>query len=496
MMSKALNPIKKLAGDTAIYGLGTIVPRLLNYALTPFYTRTLIRADYAIQTEIYALIAILLVFLTYGMETAFFRYCSLSNDKKKVFSTSFTSILITSIVFFGVLMFAFKDVARWMEYADQSQFIFYAGLIVIFDALAAIPFAYLREQNKPMRFSLIKIFNVVLNIILVLFLLVVCPDIYQSNPDSAWIFFYNPAYKVEYIFIANILSSGFTLLLLTPEILTVQLKIDKELWRKMIKYAFPVAIVIMAGMMNEVADKLMMKHLLPQSDIMERRTLLGEYGANFKLAILMSIFIQMFRFAAEPFFFSQSKESNSKEIYALVMKYFVIFGWMIFLGVLLFLDQLKIFISEDYHNGLTIVPIVLLAKLLQGVFYNLSVWYKLTNKTGFGAMIAISGTLITISVNYFLVPIMGYQGAAIGQLSCYGIMVILSFVIGRQYYKVDYPWKEIFKYSVLAITFYYVSTIILLENQILMFMVNALFFLSFIGVAFLSERKKLRTIGS
>lgn len=495
-MSSVSNPIKRLAGETAIYGMGTIVPRLLNYLLTPFFTRVLVRADYSVLTEMYSWVAILLVILTYGMETAFFRFSSQTSNKKAVYGTAFTSILITTLLFLILIFFMKQDIATMIDYATNPEYILYVALIVAMDAIAAIPFAYLRENRKAIRFSTIKLINVIVNISLNLYFLWLAPNIAQSNPDSVWLVFYTPDIDVGYIFLANVVSSAVTLILLAPELLKTSLQLNMIIWKKMLRFAYPLAIIILAGMINEVADKLLLKHLLSEESLQVRKSLLGEYGANFKLAVLMSIFIQMFRFAAEPFFFAQAREKNARSVYAEVMKYFVIFGWLIFLGVMLFIDILKYFIDSSYHAGLSIVPIILIAKLFQGVFYNLSIWYKLTDLTKLGAYIALTGTAVTLLANFILVPKIGYQGAAIGQLLCYSSMVFLSFFLGRKHYQVRYPLKRIAFYSGFAMLIYWVSTFISIDNNVLSFGVNGLLLVTFLIIAIVAERKNFQQFSS
>lgn len=489
-MVNSNNPLKRLAGETAVYGMGTIVPRLLNYLLTPFLTRIFSQAEYGIITEMYSYVAVLLVILTYGMETAFFRYSNISDSPTKAYNTSLTSILGTSVVFIALLVWLMPEVSRALDYPEHPEYLLYVGLIVVMDAIAAIPFAYLRNRKRALRFSKIKLLNVLVNIFVVLYFLALCPYLTKTNPGSVLLSVYDPSVSVGYILIANVIASGFTLLLLLPELLKVRLSIDVDLWKKLFSYAYPLAIVVLAGMVNEVGDKLMLKHLLPEeADEMKQ---LGEYGANFKLAVLMSIFIQMFRFAAEPFFFAQAKEKNSREVYAAVMKYFVIFGLLIFLGVTLFLDIVKYFIDEKFHGGLDIVAIVLIAKLFQGVFYNLSVWYKLTDNTRFGAYIALMGVGVTLVMNIGLVPVYGYMGAAWGQFACFFSMMMVSFFLGRKHFKVEYPLLVIGKYVAFALAIYFISEIIPIENNIVSLAVNAVLFLSFLGVAFFSEKDKIQ----
>lgn len=473
-----------------MYGMGTIVPRLMNYLLTPFLTRIFAGAEYGIITEMYSYVAVLLVILTYGMETAFFRYANLSDNPKKAYNTSLTSILATSVLFMAVLLWILPEVSVALDYPDHPEYLVYVGLIVVMDAVAAIPFAYLRNRKRAVRFSKIKLFNVLVNIFFVLYFLALCPYLSRNNPESVLLSIYDPSVSVGYILIANVIASGFTIVLLIPELWKARLSIDVKLWKKLFRYAYPLAIVVLAGMVNEVGDKIMLKHLLPEDGNQMKE--LGEYGANFKLAVLMSIFIQMFRFAAEPFFFAQAKEKNSRQVYAAVMKYFVIFGLLIFLGVTLFLDIVKYFIDEKFHGGLDIVAIVLIAKLFQGIFYNLSIWYKLTDKTRYGAYIAIMGVVITLGMNIGLVPIYGYMGAAWGQFACFFSMMIVSFILGRKHFKVEYPLIAIAKYFAFALVIYFLSEIIPVENSLISLAVNAAMFLVFFAVAFFSEKDRIQ----
>lgn len=484
-----MNPLKNLAGQTLVYGMGTIVPRLLNYLLTPFFTRILLKSDYGVLTDLYAYTALLLVLLTYGMETAFFRFASANKNEKNVYSTVLTSVLSTASVFVAVVLFFLSDISNAIGYGNHNEYIIYITLIVAMDAVSSIPFAFLRQKNRAFRFSTIKLVNVAVNIFFNVFFLWACPEIAKHSPDSPLLLFYNPNITVGYIFISNLISSGVSLVMLFPEIFKTKFFIDTKLLKTLFKYAFPILVVSLAGMVNEVSDKILLKYLLPDNvNAMEQ---LGVYGANYKLAVLMTIFIQMFRYAAEPFFFSNSGQKNSKNIYAAVMRFFVIFGLTIFLGVTLFLDVFKYFIDKTYYDGLNIVAIVLLANLLQGIFYNLSVWYKINDLTKYGAYIALTGSLITIVMNVLLVPIYGYVGSAYGHLVCYSSMVLFSFLLGRKYYKIDYPLKRIASYFILAFAIYFISQMIIIEGYWISLIVNAGLFMSFVITAFISERKHL-----
>lgn len=466
-----MNPLKKLAGQTLVYGMGTIVPRLLNYfLLTPFYTRVFIQSEYGIFTELYAYMAFLLVLLTYGMETTYFRFAEKEADPKRVFAASLFSVFTSSLLFFLVVLAFAQPIAGAMKYADHKEYIILFCLIVALDAFTAIPFAHLRQKNKAVRFSVIKVVNVLVNIVLNFFFLWLAPRMLAHNPDSWVTIVYDPSVGVGYAFIANLISSVITLILLIPDIFSVKLKIDWDILRRMLVYTFPLLIVGLAGMVNEVADKIIFKYLLiVPAGVEDAKTYavgqLGIYGAVYKLSVLMTLFIQMFRYAAEPFFFAQVKEKNARQVYADVMKYFILFGLFLFLGVTLFIDVVKYFIGPRYWEGLYVLPIVLLANLLLGITYNLSIWYKLNDMTRFGAYIGLSGAVVTIIMNILLVPHYSYLGAAWGHLSAYVVMVILSFLWGQKYYRIKYQTGRIGFYTLVSLMLFLISYFQPLEEK-------------------------------
>ena len=488
-----MKPLRKLAGQTAVYGLGTIVPRLLNYLLVPFYTRIFLDDQYGVITELYAYMAFLLVLLIYGMETSFFRHVEKENDPKTVFSTSLFSLFFSSVLFILIVLAFLDPIASAIEYSAHKDYIIYFILIVALDAFTAIPFAWLRYKNRAVRFSVIKIINVSVNIGLNIFFLWLCPMVLEHNPESVLKAVYNPELGVGYVFVSNLVASIVTLILLLPVIFRFKWRIDYTLLRRMLKYAFPLMIIGLAGMTNEVSDKIIFKYLarVPEGITDGGAYIMGQlgvYGANYKLAVLMALFTQMFRYAAEPFFFAQAKEKNAKEVYAEVMKFFIIFGLLIFLGVTLFIDVFKYFIGPAYWDGLFIVPIVLMANLFLGIFYNLSVWYKLNDITRYGAMIAIAGALITIVLNIVLVPVISYLGAAWGHFFCYLGMIIMSYFLGRKYYKIKYPLGRIGLYFLIAIALFFINVYLKFDNQILQYGLSTLSILIFISVAFLKEK--------
>ncbi len=496
------SPIKKLIGQTAIYGLSSIVGRLLSYLMVPIITRVFMPDVYGIVVELYAYVGFLLVFLTYGMETGFFRFAEKIKDANTVFSTAITPLFVTSSVFIISLIVFSQSIANFIQYPNNNEYIIFFAIIIGVDAFVSLPFAKLRQENKAIKFATFKLIGIFLNIGIQFFFIVICKN--NSN-ESLSIFhieslahIYNPEIGVAYIFIANVVASVFTLLLFIPDLFKVKFSFSKILLKKMLIFSLPLLFVGLAGMANETIDRIMLKYLISIPAGTEDAskyvmTQLGVYGAVFKLSILMTLFIQAFRYAAEPFFFAQEKEVGAKQVYANVMKYFVVFGLFIFLGVILFLDIFKYFIDEKYWEGLYIVPILLVANLFLGIIYNLSLWYKLTDKTKYGAYIAGIGAIITILFNLILIPKIGYLGSAWGHFACYFTMMIISYFLGRKYYKVDYPLKDIFIYFVLAATIYIASLFNEFEGLFAYF-INTVLILGFVLFVLIKENLLYRLL--
>lgn len=482
-----MNPLKKLAGQTAIYGLSSIVGRLLNYLLVPLHTRIFEdTAQYGIVNEMYAYVAFLIVVLTYGMETAFFRYTEKEGNKDSVYGTTLYSIIVTSILFISAAIMFAQPIADLLRYPENKEYVIWFGMIIAFDAITSIPFARLRAKNKAKKFAAIKMVNIGVNITFNLFYLWLCPLMLKHGIMTDFVdVVYKGKIGVGYIFIANLIASTVTLLLLCPEMFGIKYKFDFALWKRMIKYALPLLILGLAGIINETLDRILIKYLMPEDIAMAE---LGIYGACYKIAIMMTIFIQAFRYAAEPFFFSQAKEGNAKQVYADVMKYFVIIMLFIFLGIILYLDIIKYFIGSTYHSGLKVVPILLMANLFLGVFYNLSIWYKLTDKTHYGAYISIFGAVITLGLNFWLIPIIGYMGSAWATFACYFSMMAVSYFIGRKHYPINYNVKTILGYFGIVMLLFLVSSNIHVESEILSFIINTLLFLVFAGIIFYTEK--------
>lgn len=485
-----MNPLKQLFGQTAIYGFGTVVPRLLNYLLlTPFFTRVFELHEYGIITELYAYVVFLMIILTYGMETGFFRFAQTQKDDRRVFSTSLMPIFVSSLFFIVLTRILSLPFSRILGYEEHPEYIIWIGIIVGVDAFTAIPFARLRWENRAAKFASIKIASVALNIGLNFLFLLLLPSL-ETRGSETWLMkLYNPDIGVGYVFISNVSSSLFTLLLLSGTIVSVKPVFDRWLWIRMIGYSFPLLISGLAGTVNEALDRVLLKHLLQEPDTALAQ--LGIYGANYKIAVLMTLFIQMFRYASEPFYFGNADKTNARIIFAQVMKYFVIASLLIFLVVILFIDLFKHFIGSGFHEGLHIVPVILFANLLLGIFFNLSIWYKLNNLTKYGAMITLIGALITFLVNWFLIPIYGYNASAWAHVACYGSMVILSWWLGRKYYPINYPLKSIGLYMVLAGSIYFAS---MLTKELIMvteILINTGLLVGFIIIVIFFEKSKI-----
>ena len=498
------NPIKALAGQTVIYGMGTIVPRLLNYLMVPLYVRVFAPGIYGQITDLYAWIAFLLALLTYGMETTFFRYTQKENPDK-VFNNIVSCIITTTTIFLILYIILYKNFAQLIQYEHNTQYVLFLGIIVALDAITAVPFAKLRKNNQAKLFTVIKIANVCLNIGLNLFFLLVIPETALAISEKM---FGPQAGLLVWVLISNVLSSLLSLVLLLPQFKNFHFELDKSLIRPMLAYSLPILLISLVGMVNEVADKILIKYLttVPSAETLAELDMTGEeyalnqlgiYGANFKLAVLMTIFIQMFRYASEPFFFGKAKDRNAPELYAKVMTYFVIFCLLIFLGVMLYMDILKYFAGKEgseYHEGLIIVPIVLIANMFYGIVFNLSIWFKLTDRTFSGTIISIVGASVTLICLFVLVPMIGYLGAAIAHLACYTVMMLVSYFWGQKVFPVPYQVGRIAFYMIFAIGLFLLSTLFGDFSLVLKLTLNTLLILVYFGTVFVVERKNPLTI--
>lgn len=491
-----MNLFKKLAGQTAIYGLPTIVGRLLNYLLVPLYTRVFAPAEYGVVTEIYAYVAFLFVVLTYGMETSFFRFSTTQPDKEKVYGTTLFSLFVTSILFLVIIFSATPTISSAMGYADNPEYIRWFALILAADALSSIPYAQLRLKNKPLRFAIIKIINIATNIAFNLLFIVIIPNIVKENQgiaDSTFIkFLYNPEIGVGYIFISNLIASALTFIMLVPSMVKAKIKPDINLLKKMLSYSWPLLIFGFAGIINETFDRIILRRMLP--DNVDAMAQLGIYGACYKVSILMTLFIQTYRYAAEPFFFDQSGSKDAKITYARLMHYFIIVCLFIYLAIMLNIDIVLLFIGSDFREGAGVIPILLWANLFLGIFYNLSVWFKLTDKTGIGAMISVAGAGVTLLFNFMLIPIMGYMGAAWATFICYAFMMVVSYYYGQKYYPINYNLKALSFYIILTIVIYTLSIFTNELGRTIEFTINSILLILFLTIIWLKEKRDVRAM--
>ena len=474
--------------------MSSIVGRFLNWWLVPYYSRIFLPEEYGVVTNLYSYVAILLVLLTYGMETGFFRFAGQSKNDDKVYSTSLISLFFTSVSFV-LLVYAFSaQIAGWIDYSDHPEYVKWMGIIVAIDAFTAIPFALLRLKNKALKFATLKFVNIGVNIGANLFFLSFCPWFLKSHPESVLRHLYSPEIGVGYVFISNLIASIVLIIVMIPDIFRIKMQFDWPLMKQMLVYSFPVLIVGVTGMINQNIDKILIPELVPaESNPMEQ---LGIYGANYKLAVLMNMFIQAFRYAFEPFFFSRKKDNESNRVYALVMKYFVIFGLAIFLGMTLFIDIIKLLIDPLYHDGLKVVPLILMANLFLGVYFTLSLWYKLTDKTIYGAYIATFGAVITLVLNFLLIPKIGYMGSAIAVLICFVSMTAISFYYGQKYFPINYDIKKMGIYFAVSLVLFFIFKTIHFQSFPIQILAGAFLFLVFMIVVYLGERHDLKVVFS
>ncbi len=483
-----MSKIRALASQTAVYGLSSIVGRILGYLLVPIHTRVLSEAAFGSVVEFYSYVALFLIILTYGLETAFFRFAEKTNRRQDVMSTGFLSILVSSILFF-ILVFIFRiPIAELIRYPDQPEYIVMLAGILFFDALNTIPFADLRAQNKAGKFVIIRLTGIFLNIGLNLFFLLLVPYLAQSG-IAPFESFYHKEDLVLYIFASNLISSGLMTLLFLPDLFRTKFVFDFQLWRKMMLYAMPLLVFGLAGVVNEVIDRVLLKYLLPADISMAQ---LGIYGAVYKVSIIMTIFIQAYRYAAEPFFFAQQKDKNAPQTYATLMTWFVMATSVIFLTTVMYLDIVIYFVDEPFRVGAHVIPILLIANLLLGVYYNLSVWYKLTDKTKFGAYISIVGAIITLVLNILWIPIYGYTGSAWATLIVYAIMVLISYMLGRKHYPIPYDLISSFVIIGAAIGFYRFSLLFNHLPQNAQYLINSLILLTYMFLLFVYKKSMIR----
>lgn len=450
--------IKALAKDTAIYGLSSIVGRFLNWCLVPLYTIMFATEAYGVVTLVYSVVALALIILTYGMETGFFRFANHErwHNPMEVYSTALISLGTSSTAFFVLVLVFLGPCTDALQCQGHPSYVWMMALAVAVDAFTALPFSYLRYKRKAVRFAYLRLINIGINIGLNLWWILLCPWLVKVAP--AWMGWYDPSFGIGYIFLANLVASLVTLVMLIPELKGFPWLFNPQLWREMLRYSAPLLVLGVAGIMNQTIDKILYPYLATGTDA-EVMSQLGIYGANYKIAIVMVMFTQAFRFAYEPFIFAQNRErgDNRLQAYRDAMKGFIILALLIFMGVMFYLPILKYFISPRYFAGLAVVPIIMAGEVFFGIFFNLSLWYKLTDHTVWGMYFSLIGLAVTLALNVLLVPVMGYIGCAWAAFACYGVMMVTSFFVGKKKYPIGYPLSRIGLYVIVAALLYVVG---------------------------------------
>ncbi len=491
-----MSGIKKLAGQTMWYGVSSIAARFINYLLTPYLTYKLTVADYGKMGLVYSAIPLLNVLFTYGLETSYFRFSQRKEFQSSVYSTASISLIISTIFFSFVLWFSQHSLAAFAGIPDYPQLVQLSIIIIALDALCTLPFAKLRQEGRPVKFAFIRIMSILINIGATVFFISVCPSLLEKNPNH-WVglIYHSDVNPVTYIVIANVIQSAFTFILLLPQMGEINLKFNTVLWKEMMIYSLPLVLVGMGGMVNETFDRLMLRWLVP-GDITFKEEQVGIYNACYKLSILITLFIQAFRMGAEPFFFKQSESDNPQKTYARVMKFFVITITFMFLAVSLFLPLWRYFIADKHWSGIAVVPILLLANMFLGIYYNLSIWYKLSNKTIAGAYITLIGVAITLVINGIFIKWYGFMACAWATFFCYGSMMVISFIWGQKHYRIPYAWKKLVAYIVIVVLLFLIhkGVTYFVPNIIVSVLVATLLLLSYSWFILLIERNELKKL--
>ena len=462
---------KNLFKQTLIYGLATVLPRMISFLLNPLYVDQLPKQEFADVSIVFAWLVFFNVILSYGMETAFFRFYNTEENKKKVISTSTVSIFWTSIAFLGLALLYRNALSHWS--GVKIEYVTYTIWILVLDALAIIPFSRLRATKRPMVYAAIKIGNVGINVLFNLFFLLLLPQLANSNSEGFFNTIYFENFQVGYIFVANLIASLLTFVILSPDYLKINWKFDFELWKRMIDYAFPILIAGLAFAINEHFDKILLDKLhVSKEDI-------GAYSACYKVGMFMVLFRTAYTLGIEPFFFSHASNENAQQTYATITKYFVIFGSFICLFVIAFADLLKQILvpTPSYWVADKVIPLIVLANFFLGIYTNLSVWYKIIDRTKVGAYISIVGAIVTLALNFILIPKIGYYGSAIATIAAYGSMMIISYQLGQKNYPIPYEMNVILKYLGITILFSAISFYIpvLRENYLIKIVLLSLF---------------------
>ena len=498
-----MGKFKQLASETAIYGLSSIIGKAINFILVPFYTSTAILKveEYGIVTELYSYVAVLNVLYLYGMETAYFRFTSKSkHGEQEIYSNVFSSILITTALLTIFLVSSATPIVNWLEFQGHERYVYWFAAIIAIDSLMAIPFIKLRYERKAKQFATFKLVNIFLNLGLNLFFLYFCKSIWEGTlfPQLKGVisYVYNPDYNVEYVFISNLIANACYILLLYGVIKKAKLVINSTVLQPMLIYAFPLLLSQLAGNFNEMFSRMMLKKILPDGYYtgFNNQEALGIFGACYKISMIMTLAIQAFRYAAEPFFFREAQSKDSKETYANVFLYFGIFGLFSVLAISLNLDVIKLIFLRDeaYWTALHIVPILLMASLFLGLYYNLSIWFKIEDKTYFGTMISVSAAFITVAMNFLLIPHFGYEGSVATTLFVYLYMCLFAYFTGKRHYPINYNIKKIGLYLVFTLFLLVIGWNLKHSSKIISQLLKEIPILIFIAVAYMSEWKKLK----
>ena len=473
--------LKSLAKDTAIYGLSSIVGRFLNYMLVPLYTAVLPASSGGdgVVSNVYAFTALMLVLLTFGMETGFFRFANKSGeDPMKVYANSLLSVGGVSLIFVLLCLLFLQPIANLLDYGNHPEFIAMMAMVVALDSFQCIPFAYLRYKKRPIKFAAIKLLSIIGGIGLNLFFLLLCPWLNVHFPATvSW--FYDPDYLVGYIFISNLIISAVQMFFFIPELRGFAYKLDKALLKRMVVYSFPVLILGLVGILNQTVDKMIYPFLF--EDRQEGLVQLGIYAATSKIAMVMAMFTQAFRYAYEPFVFGKDREGDNRKMYAAAMKYFLIFSLLAFLAVMFYLDLLRYLVARGYWEGLGVVAVVMLAEICKGIYFNLSFWYKLTDETRWGAYFSLIGCAIIVVMNIVFVPVYGYIASAWASVAGYGVIMLLSYWMGQKKYPIQYDLKSLGLYILLAVVLYVIGEQVPISDLVLRLAFRTVLLLLFVA---------------
>jgi O-antigen/teichoic acid export membrane protein len=452
-----MSSIKGLAGQTLWYGVSSIAARMLNYLMAPYLIAVLTGAGYGQQSTVYAAISFLNVIFTYGLETTFFRYAQKQKNQLELYNTLLVSLIITTFFLSAAMIAWAGPIAELLRVGGHPEYIKWSTYMIALDTLCTMPFAKLRLEGRPIKYAFIRVSGILVNIALLFFFYSVCPSLEARGGTSPLLIFYSPTMGLGYVFIANLVQNILQFGLLIPELSTFRPRFNGALWRELMIYSLPITIVGLGGMINETFDRIMLGWWVHAPTKEAADFQVGIYSANYKLSLLITLFIQAFRLGAEPFFFKQSRGENPQRVYARVMKFFVLTITLMFLFVALYMDIWKYFITRhSMWVGLKVVPILLFANMFLGIYYNLSIWYKLSDKTLSGAYITLIGAAITLVINYAFIPAYGYMACAWATCICYGSMMVLSYVWGQKAYPVPYAWKKLLAYMAIVLALYFV----------------------------------------